>query len=37
MNFGQVLVYLITNVSNMFWFNGGDWKLTTGPFKILMK
>ena len=37
MKFGQILVYLKTNISNVFWLNAGDWKLLPDPFLILMK
>ena len=37
MKFGQILVCLIINISNMYWLNAGDWKLVPGPFIILMK
>ena len=39
MKFGQILVYLIINISNMFLAQSGDWKLVPGPsnFMILME
>ena len=37
MKFGQILVYLITNISNMFLAQSGDWTLVPDPFIILMK
>ena len=37
MRFGQILVYLITNISNIFWLKAEDWKLVPGSFMILMK
>ena len=37
MKFGQILVCYMTNISNMFWLNAGDWKLVPGPFMILLK
>ena len=37
MKFGQILVCCMTNISNMFWLNAGDWKLVPGPFMILIK
>ena len=37
MKFGRILVYHITNVSNMFLAQSGDWKLVPGLFMILMK
>ena len=37
MKLGQILVCCMTNISNMFWLNAGDWKLVPGPFIILLK
>ena len=37
MKFGQMLVYCMTNVSNMFWLNAEDWELVPGHFMILLK
>ena len=37
MKFGQILMYLKTNISNMFLAQSGDWKLIPGLFMILMK
>ena len=37
MKFGQVLVYLMTNISDMFLFNAGDWKLVPDLSAMLMK
>ena len=27
----------MTNISNMFWLNAGDWKLPPGFFMVLLK
>ena len=35
--FGQILVYLIKNISNLFLAQSWDWKLVSGYFIILMK
>ena len=37
MKFGQLLLYCMANISNMFWINFGDWKLVPVPFMILLK
>ena len=37
MQFGQILVCCMTNISNMFLENAGDWKLVAGTFMILLK
>ena len=37
MKFGQMPVCCMTNISNMFWLNAGDWELVPGPFMILLK
>ena len=35
MKFGQILVCCMTNISNMFLTESGDWKLVPGSFMIL--
>ena len=37
MKFDQILVWCMTNISNMFLANAGDWKLVPGPFMLLLK
>ena len=37
MKFGQILVCCMTNISNCFWLNAGDWELVPDPFIILLK
>ena len=32
LKFGQIIIYLITNISNTFWLNVGDGKLILVPF-----
>ena len=35
MKFGQILLCCMTNISNMFLANAGDWKLVPGPYDFV--